>query len=94
MTQEQLNRLVKLITICATMFVLILVGIIVFQRIKVASIQSEIEKTDKKIELLSSKKSELESDLDDSKSPLYIEDVLRNDLKIKDNEDYFVIEER
>ena len=76
------------------MFVLILVGIIVFQRIKVASIQSEIEKTDKKIELLSSKKSELESDLDDSKSPLYIEDVLRNDLKIKDNEDYFVIEER
>ncbi len=94
MTQEQLNRLVKLITTCATMFVLILVGIIVFQRIKVASIQSEIEKTDKKIELLSSKKSELESDLDDSKSPLYIEDVLRNDLKIKDNEDYFVIEER
>lgn len=94
MTQEQLNRLVKLITTCATMFVLILVGIIVFQRIKVASIQSEIEKTDKKIELLSSKKFELESDLDDSKSPLYIEDVLRNDLKIKDNEDYFVIEER
>lgn len=94
MTQEQLNRLVKLITTCATMFVLILVGIIVFQRIKVASIQNEIEKTDKKIELLSSKKSELESDLDDSKSPLYIEDVLRNDLKIKDNEDYFVIEER
>lgn len=94
MTQEQLNRLVKLITTCATMFVLILVGIIVFQRIKVASIQSEIEKTDKKIELLSSEKSELESDLDDSKSPLYIEDVLRNDLKIKDNEDYFVIEER
>lgn len=94
MSQEQLNRLVKLITTCATMFVLILVGIIVFQRIKVASIQSEIEKTDKKIELLSSKKSELESDLDDSKSPLYIEDVLRNDLKIKDNEDYFVIEER
>ena len=94
MTHEQLNRLVKLITTCATMFVLILVGIIVFQRIKVASIQSEIEKTDKKIELLSSKKSELESDLDDSKSPLYIEDVLRNDLKIKDNEDYFVIEER
>ena len=94
MTQEQLNRLVKLITTCATMFALILVGIIVFQRIKVASIQSEIEKTDKKIELLSSKKSELESDLDDSKSPLYIEDVLRNDLKIKDKEDYFVIEER
>lgn len=94
MTQEQLNRLVKLITTCATMFVLILVGIIVFQRIKVASIQSEIEETDKKIELLSSKKSELESYLDDSKSPLYIEDVLRNDLIIKDNEDYFVIEER
>ena len=94
MNQEQLNRLVKLITTCATMFVLLLVRIITFQRIKYTAVQKEIEKTDKKIEVLSTKKAELESEVKNSKSPLYIEDVLRGELKIRDNEDYFVIEER
>ena len=43
MNQDQLNKLVKLITVCATAFIVLLVGIIAFQRIKFARLQNEVD---------------------------------------------------
>lgn len=94
MTQNQLNQLVKLITVCATAFLVVLVGIITFQRIKFTKVENEIQDIDTRIESLYTQKSDLETDISNSKNDLFIEDSLRNDLKIKDGETYFVIEEK
>ncbi len=93
MTQQQLNQLIKFITVCSTAFLVLLVGIITFQRIKYAKVEKEIQDIDTQIESLYAQKSDLETDIENRKNDLYIEDSLRNDLKIKNGETYFVIEE-
>ncbi len=94
MNQDQLNKLVKLITVCATAFIVLLVGIIAFQRIKFARLQNEVDDVDSQIEALNYQQSELKTDIENSNSQLYIEEMLRNKLIIKDNETYFQIDEQ
>lgn len=94
MTQQQLNQLIKFITVCSTAFLVLLVGIIAFQRIKYTKVEKEIQDIDTQIESLYNQKNELETDIENRKNDLFIEDNLRNDLKIKDGETYFVIDEK
>ncbi len=94
MNQDQLNTLVKCITAFATAFVVILVGIITFQRIKINNANKHLTNLDNEIAQMTTTKSTLETEIENSKSPTYIEEMLRDQLIIKDNETYFEVTEK
>lgn len=92
MDAQKLQKKVKIITVLATLFVFLLVGIIVAEYIKIGSLNNKIESITTEIDNLSKTESTLKdrtSNIDDE----YIEDYARRELnRLKENEFYIVFE--
>ena len=93
MQEKRTMRIVKLVTALATLVVVVLVGIVSFQTIKMKSLQRKQQSLDEQILVLESQLSTLQDGIVNRTSPIYIEETARNDLGMLDeNEDYFVFE--
>lgn len=93
MQEKQTMFIVKLVTTIATLLVVVLVGVVTAQTIKMKNLQKKQQSLDEQIVLLESQMSELENGIVNRSSSIYIEEVARNDLGMLDeNEDYFVFE--
>ena len=97
MDTQKLQQKIKIITVIATLFVFLLVGIIVAEYIKITSLNNKIDNIKTEIETLSLK----ESDLEDKNSSIssdedyntYIEDYARRELgRLKKGEFYIIYE--
>lgn len=95
MNQKDLNNLIKYIAVCATAFVVVLVGVITFQRIKYHNINKEITSLDNKIAQIEQQRTDLENKIEYQSSQIYLEEYARNQLGlIASNETYFEIIEK
>lgn len=92
MDAQKLQKKVKIITVLATLFVFLLVGIIVAEYIKIGTLNNKIESITTEIDNLSQTESTLKdrnSNIDDD----YIEDYARRELRrLKPGEFYIVFE--
>ena len=80
MDAQKLQQKVKIITVIATLFVFLLVGIIVAEYIKISSLNNKIESITTEIDTLSKTETDLEnknSNIDNE----YIEDFARRELR-------------
>lgn len=94
MEQKQLNNIVKLATVVATAFLVILVGVITFQRIVYSNYDKQVVELESKIIELQSSRSNLENGIENRSSSTYLEELARSELLIKDGETYFEITEK
>lgn len=95
MTQRELNNLIKNIAVIATAFVVLLVGVITFQRIKFHNLNKEITSLDNKISQIEQERTNLENKIEYQSSQIYLEEYARNQLGlIEDDETYFNIIEK
>lgn len=94
MEQKQLNNIVKLATVVATAFLVILVGVITFQRIVYSNYDKQVVEFESKIIELQSSRSNLENGIENRSSSTYLEELARSELLIKDGETYFEITEK
>ena len=93
MQEKRTMLIVKLVTALATLVVVVLVGVVSFQTIKMKSLQRKQESLDEQILMLESQLSTLQDGIVNRSSSIYIEETARNDLGMLDeNEDYFVFE--
>ena len=93
MEQKKLNNIIKAITVLATAFLVILVGIIAFQRITYSKYDKKVVKIDEQIELLQKQRANIENDIEKRSSSVYLEELARSELLIQDDETYFEISE-
>lgn len=93
MEQKKLNNIIKAITVLATAFLVILVGIIAFQRITYSKYDKKVIKIDEQIELLQKQRANIENDIEKRSSSVYLEELARSELLIQDDETYFEISE-
>ena len=93
MEQKKLNNIIKAITVFATAFLVILVGIIAFQRITYSKYDKKVIKIDEQIELLQKQRANIENDIEKRSSSVYLEELARSELLIQDDETYFEISE-
>ena len=94
MEQKKLNRLIKTITVLATAFLVILVGVITYQRIVYSNYDKEVVELQKEITALQEKRSNLEDGIEKRSSSIYLEELARSELLIKDGETYFEVTEK
>lgn len=94
MEQKKLNRLIKTITVLATAFLVILVGVITYQRIVYSNYDKEVVELQKEITALQEKRSSLEDGIEKRSSSIYLEELARSELLIKDGETYFEVTEK
>ena len=93
MDPQRLTKLVKIITSCATVLLVLLVGIIVAEYIKINSLTKKIDDVTAEIDTLSKTQNQLENDMEYHASSIYIEDYARRELRmLDDGEVYIVIE--
>ena len=93
MEQRKLNNLVKLVTVVATAFLVILVGVITFQRIVYSNYDKQVVELENEITKLQASRSNLENGIENRSSSIYLEELARSELLIKDGETYFEITE-
>lgn len=93
MEQSKLNNLVKLVTVIATAFLVILVGVITFQRIVYSNYDKQVVELESTITELQESRSNLENGIENRSSSIYLEELARSELLIKDGETYFDITE-
>lgn len=93
MEQKKLNNIVKTITVLATAFLVILVGIITFQRITYSKYDKQLVKLDEEIALLQQQRANIEDGIEKRGSSVYLEELARSELLIQDDETYFEITE-
>lgn len=90
MEAKKLTQLVKLITSIATIFLFLLVSIIIFEYIKINSLNKEIEDVTKTI----AEQEQLLYDINKSKenhsSSIYMEDVARRELGHLDENEVYI----
>ncbi|MBP3630181.1 MAG: septum formation initiator family protein [Clostridia bacterium] len=94
MEQKKLNRLIKTITVLATAFLVILVGVITYQRIVYSNYDKQVVELQKEITALQEKRSNLEDGIEKRSSSIYLEELARSELLIKDGETYFEVTEK
>lgn len=94
MEQKKLNNLVKLITVLATAFLVVLVGIITYQRIEYSNYDKKVVHLEEEISALKEKRSNLENGIEKRSSSIYLEELARSELLIKDGETYFEVTEK
>ena len=94
MEQKKLNNLIKTITVLATAFLVILVGIITYQRILYTKYDKQVIELQAEIDALQEKRSNLEDGIEKRSSSIYLEELARSELLIKDGETYFDITEK
>lgn len=97
MNTQKLQKKIKLITVFATLFVFLLVGIIVAEYIKITTLNNKIDNIKTEIATLSLKESDLEdknsSISEDEDYNTYIEDYARRELgRLKEGEFYIIYE--
>lgn len=90
MEPEKLTKIVKLVTTLATVFVFLLVGIIVAEYIKIASLNKKIDDVTNNIETLSKNESDINADMKHHSSSTYIEDYARRELRMLDENEYYI----
>ena len=91
MSTEKLTKIVKIVTVCATVFVFLLVSIIVAEYIKINSLNRQIDDITTEIDALSQSKSELDKNMDYHLSQTYIEDYARRELRMLDNGEVYIV---
>ena len=94
MEQKKLNNLIKTITVLATAFLVVLVGIITYQRILYTKYDKQVVELQTEIDTLQEKRSNLEDGIEKRSSSIYLEELARSELLIKDGETYFEITEK
>ena len=94
MEQKKLNNLIKTITVLATAFLVVLVGIITYQRILYTKYDKQVVELQAEIDALQEKRSNLEDGIEKRSSSIYLEELARSELLIKDGETYFEITEK
>ena len=92
MTKTALERKVKFITVCLTIFLFALVVLAVSLYIKASVLSSKNSALDKKISDLSITKAQLEQGISIRQSDAYIEQKAREELgMIRDDESIYII---
>ena len=86
MTQSKLTNMVKLITAIATALLLILICIIIYQYVKIGSLNSRSSALDKQIEQNSVTETELREGINRRSSDAYIEQQARESLGLVEEE--------
>lgn len=94
MEQKKLNNLIKTITVLATAFLVVLVGIITYQRIVYTKYDKQVAELEAELKTLQESRSSLESGIEKRSSSIYLEELARSELFIKDGETYFEITEK
>ncbi len=94
MEQKKLNNLIKAITVLATAFLVVLVGVITYQRILYTKYDKQVVELQTEINALQEKRSNLEDGIEKRSSLIYLEELARSELLIKDGETYFEITEK
>lgn len=92
MVQARLAKMVKLATIFATLVLVVLIGIIGYQYIKMNSLAKKDVVLDRKIAELSVTKTRLEEGIEIRNTDAYVEQQARENLgMIKDDESVYVV---
>ena len=91
MEAQKLTKIVKIVTSVATAFVVLLVGIIVAEYIKINSLNREIDDITSNLENLSKTESAIEKDTSYHSSSIYIEDYARRELRMLENGENYII---
>ena len=94
MEQKKLNNLIKTITVLATAFLVVLVGIITYQRIVYTKYDKQVAELEAELKTLQESRSSLENGIEKRSSSIYLEELARSELFIKDGETYFEITEK
>ena len=93
MVQAKLARMVKLATIMATLILIVLLGIVGYQYIKLNSLAKKESALDTKISQLSVTKTRLENGIEIRSTDAYVEQQARENLgMIKDDESVYIID--
>lgn len=93
MTKARLEKMVKLITVALTLFLIFLAVLAVSLYIKASTLASKNAALDKKINELSITQAQLEEGISIRKSDAYIEQQAREQLgKIKENETIYIFD--
>lgn len=93
MEAEKLTKIVKIVTTAATLFICSLVVLIIFEYVKINSLNKKLINVSEKIaeqeELLIS----YEKDTENHSSDIYMEDIARRELgRLNNNESYLEFE--
>lgn len=92
MEQTKLNNIVKLITACATLFVVILVSVIIGQYVKLHKLNKELSQLQADITAQTQKRYDLSSSIENRSTSIYLEEYVRDELgMIDEDETYFNI---
>ena len=92
MEQTKLNNIVKLITTCATLFIIILVSIIIGQYINLHKLNKQLDQLQADITAQTEKRYNLSNSIEDRSNSIYLEEYVRDELgMIDENETYFEI---
>lgn len=93
MEAEKFTKIIKLVTTLATLFVCLLVGIIIFEYVKINSLNNKIEDVTTKIEQQEQTLASYKEDTKNHNSLIYMEDVARRELgRLNENESYLEFE--
>lgn len=93
MEQTKLNNIVKLITACATLFVVILVSVIIGQYVKLHKLNKELSQLQADITAQTQKRYDLSNSIENRSTSIYLEEYVRDELgMIDEDETYFNIE--
>lgn len=90
MNTERLTKIVKIVTTCATVFVVLLISIIIAEYIKINSLNRKIEDITTEIDTLSQSKTELDTNTEHHSKSIYIEDYARRELRMLDEDEVYI----
>ena len=93
MEPKKLTQIVKIVTSCATVLLVLLVGIIVAEYIKINSLSKKIEDVTAEIDTLSQTQNQLENNMEYHASSIYIEDYARRELRMLDDGEVYIVVE-
>ena len=91
MKQQKFTKLVKLCTVAATCLLVLLLGIIIGQYVKLSKVNKQNQNLDAQIASLNNERGQLEQGIATRKSPAYIEKTARDQLgMLKDGEIIYI----
>lgn len=92
MQNSKSTRIIKLITVCATLVLCILVGVVIFQLTKIKNLENKAEAIDIKSSELSQKREDLKKNIATQSSDTFVEYYARDYLgMLKDGDIIFIV---
>lgn len=86
------RQIIKIVTSCATVLLIALVGIVIYQYVKINKLEKTTETLDTKIIELQNKRTNLEEGIKNRSTDTFVEDCARDYLgMLRDGEVVFVI---